>query len=239
MHNGVGKTYQQEEIMSSRAISYHQSSLQFIPEECLVRVFEFLDLKNLGRVASICKCFARVQTERSLWIGLFPPLKRFQEDPLGFKKCAEEFLVPLGSKETRNKCVLDMRHKTITLTESSDNAKSACLLAIEHPNVPNRSFVVYIMGDQQVPCAVIKNGQGVVCIVDDIRQPNDDLTIRDEVTRRTVSEIEWLQNNKSKKYREYKLIPDQDKPAGEFCLKLRTASRLLRSATPIAYSDED
>jgi hypothetical protein len=197
--------------MSSGIISHGQHSVQFmqIPKEILVHIFGFLDFKSLGTVASVCKYFEKIQ----------------KKVPLG-----------IGSREENNRCVLDLKHKTITLLKPSDNVGSSCLLAVQCSAVPNGSFVVYI-DSQKVPNAVIKDKGGVVHVVVDVRQPNDGPIDRDDTTKRAVSHLRWCRGN-STEFHEYKLISDQE-PAEMRHKDLRKAVRILRDDDPIAYSDSD
>jgi hypothetical protein len=183
--------------MSLNTVGANQPSLQLIDlfDECQVAIFGFLDLKNLGTVASVCKYFKQIQEEESLWLNLFPPLKHFREDPLGLKKCAGKWLVSLGNKEGLDQCILDSHHKTIILMNFSVNAKSSCMLAMKHPKVPPRSFVVYPDSQQQELGAVIKNQQNVICTVDNVTD-----------TRKFVGLLRWLKADKSLLFHEYKLI---------------------------------
>ena len=217
--------------MSSGIVSCHPSSLLLtqIPDDCVVRIFELLDLKNLTTIASICKCFERIQAKLSIWTSLFPLLKieLSKEGPIQLKQCVQQCLIPLGSRETNNQCVLDLYLRTITLIKPSDNAESACLLAAQHPKFLNCSFVVYI-GSKQVPDAIIKNARGVVSVVNDVMLPNEE-PFRNAETIRALTRMEWdCQNDESQEYHEYKWFPSQDKPADELCLELQKASEFLR-----------
>jgi hypothetical protein len=182
-----------------------------IPEESLVHIFGFLDLKSLGTVASVCKCFELIQKEESIWISLLPPLKLFKSDPLELKKSAQLFLIPLGSRKAQNRCVLDLKHKTITLLKPSDNVSSSCLLAAQRSEFSHRSFIAYI-GSQHVPNAVIKNERGMIEVLVDVPQPNDGPTNRDNTTRQPISQ-QWFQKETTG-FQEYKLISDQE-PEGK------------------------
>jgi hypothetical protein len=223
--------------MSSLIVANNPPSLQLLqmPEESLIHIFGFLDLEHLGMVASVCKWFQQLQDERSLWHSLFPPLEFYYRDFYKHKRLTKSSLRSLGSQKLFNHCILDLCLKMIMLIQPSDDAKSSCLLAIQHREVPNGSFVVYIAKNNQqegeVAGAVIKNQHGIISVVDDVQQPNDDPVIRDATARKAVEYIRWYNSETEYGWQEYTLLSTQDDPDDTFYSKLREASKQLRATT--------
>jgi hypothetical protein len=130
-----------------------QAALLFslIPEENnIIKIFGFLDLQSLGRTALVCKYFEKLQKNEALWT------------------------ISLGSNPW-DKCVLDLRKKTITTPTMGSEIHYTS--AMNYPAIPKGSFVVYTYGTRCIPCAVIKNKAGLVKNIDDIRWENSNPSV--------------------------------------------------------------
>jgi hypothetical protein len=149
------------------------------PEEILTRIVGYLDIRGAGSIASVCQLFSRLQGDNSVWYKILPRVRSFQVDfGLPAKERARRFLadIPLGDKTTYTVCTLNPYSKTITTPYPSSEVFQ---LALSRPEVPNRSFVVFTEeGNRQIPCAVIKNAQGVVrCVYDTRVVDGEDLAV--------------------------------------------------------------
>jgi hypothetical protein len=104
--------------MSSKAVTANESGIQMLEltPECYAMVFGFLELKELGTVASVCKVFKNLQEQiHSLWTGLFPQINSLDLGVLAAKERAKALLTPIPLDIIGlNRCMLNLYRKTIT-----------------------------------------------------------------------------------------------------------------------------
>lgn len=201
-----------------------------VSEECLVRIFGFLDIKHLGRVALVCKLFERLQQEGSLWYSLLPHIKSLDLD-LPFKERVQLWIIPICEKEERVRlgiilseevdsplCILGLYHKTIKPTVNIDPV-IACQSSLGHPLVRNGSFVVCSENLEEGFCTVvIKDKNGHV----------DDKTCFFSGEDEDVKEFQENEGTPSQ-FHEYQWISyNNNSMLQSACPRLAKASKLLR-----------
>jgi len=155
-----------------------------LSQENIINIFRFTDLKTLGRMASVCKIFARIQEDNSLWCDKIPrtvPIEpgysmkervvRYYDQVLLGKEWEDsQTFYPVRSQV---RCRLSISQKTISALgyEFFD----LCLLAMKHDRVRNGSFLVCVKSYVSPyrgegfadPCVMIKDKKGsVVKIID-------------------------------------------------------------------------
>ncbi len=161
-------------------------SILNLPDEANIQTLSYLDMPDLGTVANVCTKLRELQADRSLWKRFLD----FFQVPLQ-PNCSEKesvrqaFLTTELTYQSVNEngeiCVkpcgmLNTIQKTITFfvnffTEQSE----ICTVAMTHPLVPNQSFVVYALGSEQIPSAVVKNENGrIINMVDTTNKTEDE-----------------------------------------------------------------
>ncbi len=190
--------------MSSLVPANHPLSLQLtnIPNDCIVSIFGFLDLKNLKVVAFVCKLFDQLQQADVLWYGLFPKIESLHLGSPAKERVQRVIpIIPLGNQEEGDKGCLDLYNKIIT--PANDSPAASCLAAISHPQVSKGSFVVY-MGNNLSPSAVIKTKEGTV---EEITGP----TLREAFGKNSPAVAELrAHEGKPSQFNEYTLLVDED-----------------------------
>lgn len=154
--------------MSLKTTSNPKLGIQLInlPEENILKIFGFLEVKHLGKVALVCSSFARIQQEGSLWSDLFPEILLTPSE-LSLKERVYHFPIQLGKKSQENQCILYLYERSIVQIDQNPPA-DICVLAF-YRGVPKRSFVAFADGPGHTPAAVIKDKDGIVLGVPDIR----------------------------------------------------------------------
>jgi hypothetical protein len=196
------------------------------PRECYVAIFGFLELKDLGTVASVCTAFRDLQEQiHSLWTGLFPQIKSLNL-AVSAKEKAKVLLTPihLGSEWENNQCILNLYHKTITKVYGSGH--DICMKALSHPHVPNGSFAVYPFMAETC-FGVIKSLDGTIkypicCETDDV------IVSQLKENALAVEELR-LHELIAPRYHEYKFILGKDL---DYSSILTKASNTLRGKAP-------
>jgi hypothetical protein len=194
------------------------------------RIFGFLDVRNLVVVASVCKLFARLQEDDSIWCSLFPKLCSFRLDLPAKERVQRQilltktrynydFILNLSIKE-EHECILDLSKKTITLLKKC-SLRWLCEVVLGEPNIPNGSFIVYSYSPphekMHIPCVAIKSMRGTVsCITNLDWGPAID----------TLKLLEHEGN--PSQFHEFKLILSEDDPFGLNFLIYAGCERALR-----------
>jgi hypothetical protein len=138
--------------------------LPMLLPEIFTRIFGFLDVKNLGIVANVCKLFAKLQQNNFVWSTLFPNVTEFRQDLPSLKERVRHSQVKTGTEQTNTLATVDFLNKSISGV-SCGNSEATCFEAFNHPNIPNCSFVVYTHGNRQEKCALIKDKEGEVTLL--------------------------------------------------------------------------
>jgi hypothetical protein len=109
--------------MSLQPTTSDQPGLQLIhmPDEMIVHIFDFLDVKSLGTAASVNQIFERLQQKNSLWIAQCPEIASFRKE-LPAKERFRICFIQLGNAQEFNQCILNLALKTITPKEYASNA---------------------------------------------------------------------------------------------------------------------
>ncbi len=219
-------------ILEKKPITNNQitSPLTQLPEEIVDHIFSFLNLKGLGFIASVCKVFQRIQETGCFWRSLFPQIKSIHLD-LPEKERARIVTaeIPLGEEGKFNQCILSPVLKTITPVEQG-SIDEMCLLALHRPEVPNGSFVVYTNGNRQIPCAVIKNHEGVIVHIGDIRYPSDQ-------NKKIIAKLRAEKGTPSQ-FQEFKfIVHSMIENRSHISSNMKSASELLRGIPNGVYGE--
>jgi hypothetical protein len=213
-------------VLVGKPITNNQiaSPVKQLPEEIIFHIFSFFDLKGLGVIASVCKVFQRIQETGCFWRSLFPQIKSSHlELPEKERARIVKAEIRLGEEGKFNQCILNPLTKKITQLEHG-SIDEMCILALQRPEVPNGSFVVYTHGGRQIPCAVIKNQEGVVVDVHDIRFPSDQ-------NKKIIAKLRAEQGTPSE-FHEFKFIVHSTiEMRGLISSNMERASKLLKGTT--------